>query len=113
MEGNSLCKEDLDNIKLSVIESIMKVLPNILEEITPLLIEKAKDVIAETTTHVIQTRMNSTLKDKSIKEDVDNFIYQNKTKFYELLNKRKDVFWKYTRMDRSLLLFNECLAEEP
>ena len=40
-----LSKEDIENIKTSVITNVIKILPDILEEIIPLIVEKLQILI--------------------------------------------------------------------
>ena len=51
---------------------------------------------------------------KNRKENVDDFIYENQDISHSKLGKRKDVtMFKYLRFDKEILLFKECLEEEP
>ena len=49
----------------------------------------------------------------SIKQEAEHFIYSNKKLWSHLLQKRKDFVYKFTRCERLLDLYGECLQEEP
>ena len=49
---------------------------------------------------------------KNLKENVDNFICENKDLWYSKLDKQKDVMFKML-CHKQVLLYNKCLEEEP
>ena len=55
----------------------------------------------------------SLLFNKKLKENVDDFIYENQDLWHSKSDKRKDVTFKYVRCDKQILLYNEYLEEEP
>ena len=46
-------------------------------------------------------------------KEVNSFIRRNNNHWQKELEKRKDVYYKFTRSDQLILLYNECLEEEP
>ena len=42
-----------------------------------------------------------------------SFICRNKNHWQKELEKQKDVYYKFTRRDQLILLYNECLEQEP
>ena len=49
----------------------------------------------------------------SFKQEAERFIYSNNKLWSDLLQKRKDFVYKFTRCERLLDLYGECLQEEP
>ena len=50
---------------------------------------------------------------KSIKQEAEHFIYNNKNLQSDLLQVKKDFVYKFTRCGRLLDLYGECLEEVP
>ena len=48
----------------------------------------------------------------NLKENVDDFIYENQDIWHSKLDKPKDVMFKYLRCDKQVLRYNKCLEEE-
>ena len=88
-----------------------EILPKIIKEITQLILERLKAIIEENASHWFKSYESKS--NKNLKENVDNFIYENQDIWHSKLDKRKDVMFKYLKCDRQILLYNECLGEEP
>ena len=50
---------------------------------------------------------------KNLKENLDAFIYENQDIWHSKLDKCKDVMFNYLTCDKQILLYNQCLEEEP
>ena len=98
--------DQLLKIKEIVVESINTLLPKILKEVTPLIIQTSKNIINKelsSTNHV-------TVKEVDIQ---DEFYKHHHLEWNKLLNHRENLFYKHERNDQLLELYEECLAEEP
>ena len=58
-------------------------------------------------------KRNTKLSFTSIKQEAEHFIYSNSKLWSDLLQKRKYFVYKFTRCERLLDLYGECLQEEP
>ena len=103
--------ENYDSFKEAALSAVTKFLPHIIKEIIPLILENSKAIIEENTSSLLKSYGSKS--NKNLKENVDDFIYKNKDLWYSKLDKRKDVVFKYLRCDKQILLYNECLEEEP
>ena len=105
-----LSEEQLNLINLSIVKNISKCIPEIIERVTPLITEKID-------THLKQVwpnnKRNTELSFTSIKQEAEHFIYSNNKLWSDLLQERKDFVYKFTRFERLLDLYGECLQEEP
>ena len=99
--------------KINVIKSIMAVLPEILLELIPLIIEKSEALINENITKGLETCRRNVPDNLNVNKEVNSFIRRNNDHWQKKLEKRKDVYYKFTRSDQLILLYNECLEEEP
>ena len=99
--------------KINVIKSIMAVLPEILLELIPLIIEKSEALINENITKGLETCRRYLPDNLNVNKEVNSFIRRNNDHWQKELEKRKDVYYKFTRSDQLILLYNECLEEEP
>ena len=76
----------------------------------PLIIEKIDALLKQLWTN---DKGNTELSFTSIKQEAERFIYSNNKLQSDLLQKRKDFVYKFTRCERLLDLYGECLQEEP
>ena len=58
-------------------------------------------------------KLNTELSFTSIKQEAEHFIYSNNKLWFDLLQRRKDFMYKFTRCERLLDFYGECLQEEP
>ena len=79
-------------------------------EITPLILEKFKDIIEQNASSLFKSYESKS--NKNLKEIVDKFMYETQDLMHSKLRKRKDVMFKYLRCDKQILLYNDCLEEE-
>ena len=93
--------------KINVIKSIMAVLPEILLELIPLIIEKSEALINENITKGLETCR------RYLPDNLNRFICRNNDHWQKELEKRKYDYYKFTGSDQLMLLYNECLEEEP
>ena len=105
-----LSEEQLNLISLSIVENISKCIPEIIERVTPLIMEKID-------THLKQVwpnnERNAELSFTSIKQEAERFTYSSNKLWSDFLQERKDFVYKFTRFERLLDLYGECLQEEP
>ena len=84
-------------------------MPEVIERVTPLIMEK-------TDTHLKQfwlnDKRNRDLSFTRIKKEAKHFIYSNNKLWSDLLQKIKDFVYKFTRCERLIDLYGECLQEE-
>ena len=76
----------------------------------PLIIEKIDALLKQLWSN---DKGNTELSFTSIKQEAERFIYSNNKLQSDLLQKRKDFVYKFTRCERLLDLYGECLQEEP
>ena len=91
----------------------MKVLPDILEEIIALIVEKSQILINTDLDKVVENYRQTTQKSDNTNDNVNNFIFHNKDKWCQELQKRKDCYCNYVRCDQLILLYNECFEDKP
>ena len=103
----------MELIKSNVIKSITAVLPEILQELVSLIIEKSETLIHENITKGLETCRRYLPDNLNVNKEVNSFIRRNNDHWQKKLEKRKDVYYKFTRSDQPILLYNECLEEEP
>ena len=88
-----LSEEQLNLISLSIVENISKCIPEIIERVTPLIMEKID-------THLKQVwpnnKRNAELSFTSIKQEAEHFIYSSNKLWSDLLQERKDFVYKFT-----------------
>ena len=92
-----LSEGQLNLINRSIVENISKCIPEIIERVTPLIMEKID-------THLKQfwsnDNRNTELSFTCIKQEAEHFIYSNNKLRSDLLQKRKDFVYKFTRCER-------------
>ena len=103
----------MEVIKPNVINSIMAVLPEILQELVPLIIEKSEALINENTTKGLEICGRNVPNNINVNKEVNTFIRRNNNHWQKELKKRKNIYYKVTRSDQLILLYNEYLEEEP
>ena len=103
----------MEVIKSNVIKSKMAVPPEVLQELVPLIIEKSEAWINENITKGLETCRRNLPDNLNVNKEVNSFIRRNNDHWQKKLEKRKDVYYKFTRSDQLILLYNECLEEEP
>ena len=103
----------MDTLKLVLKEKILELIPTLMKEITPDIIRCAKDSIETFVldNDLLQETVKQTL--VTTQEEVDNFVNSFRWICNEKLKERDNNFWKYSRCDRLLSLYNECLQAEP
>ena len=100
--------------KEALLEAITEILPRIIEEITPLILEKSKSVIEQNAPSLfLNSAPVENRNDRNIREECDKFVYDNQNTWNTKLHDRKDVMYKFLRCDKLILLYNNCLEEEP
>ena len=101
--------EQLLKIKEIIIDSINTLLPKILIEVTPLIIQTSKNIVdKEWSKQTLNTCSNVKQVNTS-----DEFYQQHHLQWNKLLNHRENLYYKHERSDQLLELYNNCLAEEP
>ena len=103
----------MEVIKQNVIKSIMAVLPQILLELVPLIIEKSESLINENVTKGLETYRRNLPGNINVNKEVNSFIRRNNNHCLKELEKQKDVCYKFGGSDQVILLYIECLEEEP
>ena len=91
----------------------MAVLPEILQELVPLIIEKSEALINEKIMKGLETCGRNVPDNLNVNKEVNSFIHRNNDHWPKELQKQKGVYYKFTRSDQLILMYNECLEEEP
>ena len=99
--------------KINVIKSIMAVLPEILLELIPLIIEKSEALINENITKGLEICRRNLPDILNINKKVNSFIRRNNDHWQNEFEERKDIYYKFTRTDQLILLHIECLEKKP
>ena len=99
-----------DFFEEAVLSAVTEILPHVIMEITPLILEKFKDIIEQNASSLFKSYESKS--NKNLKEIVDKFMYETQDLMHSKLRKRKDVMFKYLRCDKQILLYNDCLEEE-
>ena len=105
-----LSEEQLNLINLSIVENISKYIAKLIERVTLPIMEKIDTHLKRFWTN---DKRNTELSFKSIKQEAEHFIYNNKNLQSDLLQVKKDFVYKFTRCGRLLDLYGECLEEVP
>lgn len=103
-----------DAIKEIIFNNIMEILPTIIKELTPSIME-ATQVLIKSQIQDNLKNVGSTLTSTTLTSTITASNKNNETKshIYNQLKERKDLFWNYTRNKQLAQLFSECLSEEP
>ena len=96
----TLSEEEMELIKSNVIKSITAVLPEILQELVSLIIEKSETLINENITKGLETCRRYLPDNLNVNKEVNSFIRRNNDHWQKELEKRKDVYYKFTRSDQ-------------
>ena len=92
-----LSEKQLDLINLCIFENISKVIPEIVEIVTPLIVEKCYSHLKLFWSN---NKGNTELSFTSIKQEAEHLIYSNNKLWSGLLQKRKYFLYKFTRCER-------------
>ena len=76
-----LSKEDIENIKARVIANVTKVLPNILAEIIPLIVQESQILINTNLEEVTENYQQTAQKSDNTSDSVNDFLFRNKIKW--------------------------------
>ena len=107
-----LSEEQFKDIKEKKLENVLKVLPEIRNDIFPVVMDKVSDITKTNIKEYVPTSCLTNSCDKNVKE-LEEFMRSNNATQSNFIKKRKDEFYKYTRCNSLLNLCNDCLAEEP
>ena len=77
-----LSKEDIENIKARVIANVIKVLPDIIAEIIPLIVEESQILINTYLEEVAENYQQTAQKSDNTNDDVNDFLFRNKIKWH-------------------------------
>ena len=97
--------QQLESIKQIVIDSINLLLPKIIKEITPLIIQTSRDLVNKNFNNVDNIIVDQ--------DATKPFFNQHHLQWNKLLIQRKDLYYKYARCEKLLLLYAECIEEDP
>ena len=100
-----LSEEQVNLINLSIVKNISKFIPEFIERVTPLIMEEIEQFWSN-------NKCNTELLFTSIKQEAEHFIHGNNKLWSDLLQKRRDFVYKFTKCERLLDLHGECLQEE-
>ena len=103
--------EQFKDIKDTILENVFKVLPEILNDIFTVIMDKVSDIIKTNIKEYVPKSCLNNSRDNNVKE-LEEFMTSNNATQSNFIKKRKDEFYKYTRCDSLLNLHNDCLAEE-
>ena len=103
--------EQFKDIKDTILENVFKVLPEILNDIFPVIMDKVSDIIKTNIKEYVPKPCLNNSRDNNVKE-LEEFMTSNNATQSNFIKKRKDEFYKYTRCDSLLNLHKDCLAEE-
>ena len=94
----------IENIKASVIANVINVLPDILDEIIPLIVEKLQILINTNLEKVVENYRQTTQKSDNTNDDLNDIFFCNKDKWRQELQKHKDCYYKFVLCDQLILL---------
>ena len=95
----TLSEKEMEVIKPNVINSIMAVLPEILQELVLLIIEKSEALINENTTKGLEICGRNVPNNINVNKEVNTFIRRNNNHWQKELKKRENIYYKVTRSD--------------
>ena len=113
MSVEEVTKSVLESLKVILKEKLTELVPTLMKEIEPDLIKYAKESIED---FVIDNNLLlETVKETllSTDEEVEQFLESFASLCDEKLVERENNYWKFTRCDRLLNLYNDCLQCEP
>ena len=113
MSVEEVTKSVLESLKVILKEKLTELVPTLMKEIEPDLIKYAKESIED---FVIDNNLLlETVKETllSTDEEVEQFLESFASLCDEKLVERESNYWKFTRCDRLLNLYNDCLQCEP
>ena len=88
----TLSDKEREVIKSSIIKSIMAVLPEILQELVPLIIEKSEALINQKITKGLETCGRNVPDNLNVNKEVNSFIHRNNNHWQKELEKQKYVY---------------------
>ena len=109
-----LSAEQMESIKQSVLNSFLEILPNIINEIAPTIMQSAEMIIKKRIGEVISsTRPFLNVSSTAVKEKARLIENINTKQLNSKLKLRNDTFWQLTRSSELSKLYSECLQEKP
>ena len=111
LEG--VASDILDSLTIALKEKITEFIPNLLKDLTPEIVNLARSSIED---YIINNDLlQHSVRDSliSYEEEVSTFTKNFAPTMNEQLNLREDAYWKFTRCERLLGLYNECMNSEP
>ena len=115
-QGNleKFSNDQVESIKKIILQSIIQILPKMINDITPAIIKSAEDIIKTTLNENAQPTNPPRQDQQSSAKYLARQLEQNKENFLnKKLGYRKNIFWKYTRSTELVKLYTQCLEEEP
>ena len=113
MSLEGLTDENVEIFKSKLIEKVLNLLPAILKEITPAIIELTSNILQS---HVKETKSSQKIDSfstESVDREVKSFKNRHQKFFDKKLQEREHFYYKDARCVHQLDLYNDCAQAEP
>ena len=110
MSLDGITNDLMDTLKKVLVEKITELIPNILKEVTPNIISHTKVIIESYVVENSESLRESLAKTDN---DVKDFNKNNAAFIDSSLSEREKEYYRFSRCENLLNLYNECLEEDP
>ena len=109
-----LSESQMESIKQAVLNSVLDILPSLIKDLAPKIMESAEKIIKENLDDFMPPALETLqLTSPTAKDQARSFEELNKQKFNNKLKYRNQVFWKLTRDNELSNLYSDCLKQSP
>ena len=109
-----LSESQMESIKQAVLNSVLEILPSLIKDLAPKILESAEKIIKENIDDFMPPALETLqLTPPTAKDQARSFEELNKQKLNNKLKYRNQVFWKLTRDNELSKLYSECLKQNP
>ena len=109
-----LSESQMESIKQAVLNSVLNILPSLIKDLAPKIMESAEKIIKENLDEFMPPALETLqLTSPTAKDEARSFEELNKQKLNNKLKYRNHVSWKLTRDNELSKLYSDCLKQSP
>ena len=110
----TLSESQIESIKQAVLNSLLDILPSLIQDLAPRIMKSAETIIKENFNDVLLPALGTSRQNSpTAKDQARSFEELNKQKLNNKLKYRNQVFWKLTRDNQLSKLYSDCLKQDP
>ena len=113
-EHFQLSVKQLESIQQTVLNSVLQILPKIITDLTPKILESAEELMKDSISKMMSIAsdaLNKTV--QTIEVESRDFEETHKRTLNQKLKARSDIFWTFTRSTEMAKLYSDRQKEEP